>query len=168
MMSCKQFCVILMNRNHRVEIKISIMSTETVTAPIAYLDAGNSAPQIRVFPPASGKPIEIPRNVHVNMPIEDVRHWPVQPTLDGAGFEYQRHVSACSDFYDETQVRTDYYPEVAAVMQSFTGALAVFVFDHNVRSAVRAARGEYGVRTPVDGAHVDCTAAYPSRQVWHC
>ena len=41
----------------------------------------------------------------------------------------------------------------------------MFVFDHNVRSAVRAARGQYGVRTPVDGAHVDYTAASGPKRV---
>ena len=44
-------------------------------------------------------------------------------------------------------------------MRIFTGALEVFVFDHNVRSAVRAAQGQHGVRVPVDAAHVDYTAA---------
>lgn len=93
------------------------------------------------------------------MPIEDARTWPEKPALDGAGFEYHRHESACSDFYDDNQVKSVYYPEVAEVVRCSTGAQAVFVFDHNVRSAERAARGQRGVRTPVDGAHVDYTAA---------
>jgi len=99
------------------------------------------------------------------MPIEDARAWHEQPALDGAGFAYHRHASACPDFYDDKQVKVVYYPEVAEVMRSFTGAEAVFVFDHNVRSAVRAARGQHGVRTPVDGAHVDYTAASGPRRI---
>lgn len=142
-----------------------IKNNHTVTAPIAYLAEGNAAPRIRVFPPASGKPVERPENSYVDMPIEDLRDWKEQPTLDGEGFEYHRHKSSCTDFYDDEQVRNLYYPEVAAAVQYFTGALAVFVFDHNVRSEVRAARGQVGVRTPVDGAHVDYTAASGPKRV---
>ena len=93
------------------------------------------------------------------MPIEDIRSWAQAPSLDVQGFELHRHKTACPDFYDEALVKRDYYPEAAAAMQEFTGALAVFIFDHNVRSAVRAAQGQYGVRVPVDAAHVDYTAA---------
>jgi hypothetical protein len=141
------------------------MNDNIVTAAIAYLAADDAAPQIRVFPPVSGTPVATPRNVYVDMAIEDARDWRSQPTLDGAGFEYHRHLSSCTDFYDDAQVSTIYYPEVAAALQSFTGALAVFVFDHNIRSAVRAARGQRGVRTPVDGAHVDYTAASGPKRV---
>jgi hypothetical protein len=54
-------------------------------------------------------------------------------------------------------VRERYYPEVQSVMRNLTGAAAVIVFDHNVRSAARAARGELGVRVPVDQVHNDYT-----------
>lgn len=136
-----------------------------ITAPIAYLAADNHAPEVRVFPPASGKPLERPVNEYVDMPIEDLRGWPEPPTLDGAGFEYHRHSSSFSDFYNEEQVKRVYYPETAAALQSLTGALAVFVFDHNVRSNPRAARGQRGVRTPVDGAHADYTVASGPKRV---
>ena len=136
-----------------------IKNNHTVTAPIAYLAESNTAPRIRVFPPASGKPVERPENIYVDMPIEDIRAWEERPTLDREGFAFHQHKSSCTDFYDDERVKNLYYPEVAATVQSFTGALAVFVFDHNVRSEVRAARGQRGVRTPVDGAHVDYTEA---------
>ena len=41
-------------------------------------------------------------------------------------------------------------------MQAITGALAVVVFDHNVRSAARAARGEHGVGCP----SIRCTSLH--------
>jgi len=86
------------------------MNDNIVTAAIAYLAADDAAPQIRVFPPVSGKPVATPRNVYVDMAIEDARNWRSQPTLDGAGFEYHRHLSSCTDFYDDAQVSTIYYP----------------------------------------------------------
>lgn len=80
------------------------------------------------------------------------------PVLDVQGFELHSHTTACTDFYDDALVKQIYYSESAATLQTFTGALAVFAFDHNVRSAVRAERGESGIRLPVDAAHVDYTA----------
>lgn len=77
--------------------------------------------------------------------------------LDEQGFELHSRRSTFNDFYDEAAVRERYYPETQAVMQQLTGALLVIVFDHNVRSAVRAARSETGVRVPVDQIHNDYT-----------
>lgn len=130
-----------------------------ITAPIAYLADEELLPEIRVYPPVSGKPSETPVNIHHDMLIEDVRDWSMAPSLDVQGFELHDHVTACSDFYDESQVKRDYYPEMSAAMHTFTGALEVIIFDHNVRSAVRSARGQQGVRIPVDAAHVDYTVA---------
>ena len=80
-----------------------------------------------------------------------------QMRLDDCGFEFHAHQSEFSDFYDADQVRARYYPEVSRVLKSLLGAEEVIVFDHNVRSSVRAARGEPGVREPVDQAHNDYT-----------
>lgn len=130
-----------------------------ITAPIAYLAEDEQSPEIRVYPPSSGKPSASPVNIHRNMKIEDIRTWADMPALDIQGFELHNHTTACSDFYNDAPVKQIYYPESAAAVQTFTGALAVFVFDHNVRSALRAERGEAGIRLPVDAAHVDYTAA---------
>lgn len=130
---------------------------QAITAPIAYLADDESSPVIRVYPPASGKPSEAPVNIHREVPIEDIRAWVQAPLLDVQGFELHRHPSACPDFYDEARLIHDYYPEAAAAVRNYTGAIEVFVFDYNVRSTARAARGQHGIRVPVDAAHVDYT-----------
>lgn len=132
---------------------------QTITAPIAYLADNDSSPEIRVYPPASGKSSQAPVNIHRDMLIEDIRTWTRPPALDSQGFELHRHPTACSNFYNQALVTQEYYPEAAAAMRAFTGALEVFIFDHNVRSSVRASRGQHGVREPVDAAHVDYTTA---------
>ena len=84
--------------------------------------------------------------------------------LDEHGFELHSRPSGFADFYDEAAVRERYYPEVQAVMRGITGAVAVIVFDHNVRSAARAARGEVGVRVdsenPLTGEKFHNVSAY--------
>jgi hypothetical protein len=91
------------------------------------------------------------------MSIRDARPIAGRLRLDEHGFELGTHPSAFADFYDEAAVRARYYPEVERLVQKHLGALAVVVFDHNVRSAARAARGEIGVRLPVDQVHNDYT-----------
>lgn len=128
-----------------------------VQAPLSYLGPGEGPVQVRVFPPGSGIATERPPSVQHVMTIRDVRSIAQSLTLDEYGFEFHRSPSAFNDFYNETAVRERYYPEVERAIFKLTGAVAVIAFDHNVRSAARAARGEPGVRVPVDQIHNDYT-----------
>jgi hypothetical protein len=137
----------------------------SVPAQLTYLAPGMDRAEVRVYPPNSGLATVRPASIPHVMPIHDARPIADRLDLDEHGFELHPHRSAFTDFYDEAAVRERYYPEVQGAMQAFTGALAVIVFDHNVRSAVRAARGEPGVRVPVDQAHNDYTEqSGPKRQ----
>lgn len=129
-----------------------------VDGDLGFLAPGVAGPvEVRVYPPSSGRGTQRPASVRHVVPIRDMRPVADRLRLDEQGFELRSHRSAFTDFYNDAAVRERYYPEVERAMQSFTGALAVIVFDHNVRSAVRAARGEHGVRVPVDQAHNDYT-----------
>lgn len=124
---------------------------------LGYLAPGDGPVEVRVYPPNSGlanvRPASAPRRV----PIADARPIARSLRLDEHGFELHPHKTRFSDFYDPAAVEAHYYPEVREVMRALTGALDVIVFDHNVRSAARAARGEPGVRVPVDQVHNDYT-----------
>ena len=136
-----------------------------VEAQIGYIDPGLDRAEVRVYPPDSGLEVVRPTPAERAMAIRDARPAAERLSLDEHGFELHSHRSACGDFYDEAAVRTRYYPEVERAVRDFTDAAAVVVFDHNVRSAVRAARGEPGVREPVDQAHNDYTEqSGPERQ----
>jgi len=128
-----------------------------VNARLRYLAAGDGLIQVRVYPPGSGLATVRPASVQHEVTIRDARPIADRLRLDVQGFELRAHRSEFTDFYDEAAVRERYYPEVQAAMREMTGALAVVVFDHNVRSATRAARGETGVRVPVDQVHNDYT-----------
>ena len=78
-------------------------------------------------------------------------------TLDAQGFVLLRHQTAVVNFYDEQEVRAVYYPEVERLLKGARGAIKVVVFAHDVRSILRAGKGEKGVREPVAAVHNDYT-----------
>jgi hypothetical protein len=128
-----------------------------VDAQLTYLAPGDGPVEVRVYPPASGLATVRPASAQHVVSIRDARPIADRLRLDEHGFELHSRRTAFAEFYDEATVRERYYPEVQSVVRAIMGALAVVVFDHNVRSAARAARGESGVRTPVDQVHNDYT-----------
>jgi hypothetical protein len=128
-----------------------------VKVQLSYFASGDNRPEVRVYPPGSGIATVRPASTQHLVSISDARPIANDLRLDEQGFELHSRPSGFANFYDETAVRERYYPEVQAVVRGITGAAAVIVFDHNVRSAARAARGEVGVRVPVDQVHNDYT-----------
>jgi hypothetical protein len=130
-----------------------------VEAAIGYLRPEIERAEVRVYPSSSGLETVQPETWPVTMPISDMRPVADRLRLDECGFELHARATSFEDFYDAEAVRTRYYSEVSRVLEELLGAEAVIVFDHNVRSAVRSARGEPGVREPVAQAHNDYTEA---------
>jgi hypothetical protein len=116
-----------------------------------------------ILPDASGWP---GRSQRYTMPIRDGR--PVIPdlSLDKQGFVLVRNQTAVSNFYDESEVRAVYYPEVERLVKQATGATKVLVFAHDVRSALKAKEGEKRVREPVAAVHNDYTIKSGPQHVW--
>jgi hypothetical protein len=141
---------------------MSIQTSTTNTLPgvdarVSYIAPSDAPAQVRVFPLSSGIATTRPEAAQHSVTIRDTRSIAASLKLDVQGFALHASPSRFSDFYNDTAVRERYYPEVSGAMRALTGALDVIVFDHNVRSAVRAARGEPGVRVPVDQVHNDYT-----------
>ena len=128
-----------------------------LVAQLAYLVASDSRAQHLIYPPNCGRALVRPPLEHHAMAIADCRALSPAATVDSAGFELLHAPSAIADFYNDEDVRSRYYPEVASFLRRVLGALDVVVFDHNQRSAVRARQGQTGVRMPVDAAHNDYT-----------
>ncbi|MBV9884736.1 MAG: hypothetical protein JO276_17135 [Sphingomonadaceae bacterium] len=78
-------------------------------------------------------------------------------SLDVEGFALLQAPTGFADFQDDAAIRSSYYPEVERLLIRATGAAAAIAFDHNVRNAARAARGEAGIRGPVPNIHNDFT-----------
>jgi len=136
----------------------------TVVARIGYLAEGEGPARYRAYPPASGRSTETPPKRYHEMPIHDCRPVAGELSLDVEGFAVVRQASPIRDFYDDELVRREYYPEVERLMREATGALAVFAFDHNVRSAKAATEARSGIREPVDMAHNDYTESSGPRR----
>jgi hypothetical protein len=78
-------------------------------------------------------------------------------SLDENGFVLVEHRTAVKDFFDKSELETVYYPEVAALLKSLSGAKRAHVFDHTLRSGDEAEREARLLREPVLSAHNDYT-----------
>ena len=140
-----------------MEINVSTLNFPAVNATITYIAPSDAPARVQVYPLSSGIQTTRPEATQHTMAIRDARPIAASLRLDKHGFELHVSPSKFTDFYNDAAVRERYYPEVSGAVRGLTGAMEVFVFDHNVRSAVRAARGEAGVRVPVDQVHNDYT-----------
>jgi hypothetical protein len=91
------------------------------------------------------------------MPIRDGRTIAHRLSLDREGFILVRHETKVKDFYDGTDVRSIYYPEIEQLVKEASGAKRVLVFDHTLRSADSATREAKQISGPVRNAHNDYT-----------
>jgi len=139
------------------------MNTDTmaglnhVEAALNYLVAMAEKPVIYLYKPQSGTPERTGRYAPHTLPIRDGRAILPQLSLDQQGFMLTRHETGVANFYNVQEVQAVYYPEVERLVKAVTGAAKVLVFDHNVRCAPMAKRGENGAHEPVRVVHNDYT-----------
>jgi hypothetical protein len=128
-----------------------------VESTLNYLAEIPEKPFFYLYEPPPGMPT---RNTVLDrrlLPIDDARDLDADASLDVAGFTLASHETAVQDLYDPASVRTRYYREVERLVADVTGATRVIAFDHNVRCAPMAERGENGAQRPVRFAHNDYT-----------
>lgn len=128
-----------------------------VETSLNYLVDKTEKPVNYMYTPPPGVPQRTGHYTRRPMSVYDGRAILPQLSLDTHGFMLTRHETKVSNFYDPDEVRTVYYPEVVQLMKNVTGASKVVVFDHNVRCAPMAERGENGAHKPVMMAHNDYT-----------
>jgi hypothetical protein len=109
--------------------------------------------------PADGTPVRSTKETvepH-SVRIEDARPVLGNFTLDGNGFVVVEHPTKVANFYDETQIRSVYYPEMIELVKQQSGAARVVVFDHTLRTGDEAERAARKIREPVQSVHNDYT-----------
>lgn len=133
------------------------VTAAAIEAPLNFLRPMAERPVSYQFDPPPGVPVRTGHYDPHRVTIADARPLAPSLSLDVEGFALLRAPSALHTFDDEATIRAIYYPEVERLIAAATGAERVVTFDHNVRNAARAARGEAGIRGPVDRTHNDFT-----------
>jgi len=135
----------------------SAPTPDHVRGLVNYLEPMSDRPHNYMYEPPPGVPMRTGRNEKHVINVLDGRKVADQLTLDKQGFAFVKHETKVVNFYDAQEVERVYYPEVAELVKSATGAVRVRVFDHNVRLSTKAGKRLDGVREPVKFAHNDYT-----------
>ena len=128
-----------------------------VTAQLNFLRPMEGRPVSYQYDPPPGIPQRTGTYDGYAVAIRNARPLAAGLSLDLEGFALLDAPSAFADFHDDKAIGSSYYPEVERLLRAATGAALAIVFDHNVRNAARAARGEAGIRGPVPNIHNDFT-----------
>lgn len=128
-----------------------------VEASLYFLRPMEGRPVSYQYDPPPGIPQRTGEYDAHEVTIRDARPLAARLSLDVEGFAMLRAPTAFADFQDGDAIGSIYYPEVERLLAEATGAALVINFDHNVRNAARAARGEAGIRGPVARTHNDFT-----------
>lgn len=124
-----------------------------VRATLNYLKPMAAKPNVYIGePPPGTPPFSGEVDVIDDVPIHDARPLIGELTLDVQGFAFRHHETAVADLYDETQLKSIYYPEMEQLLKEATGAEEVLVFDHTFRAPPAK-----GIREPVRRVHNDYT-----------
>ena len=104
---------------HRREIEAEVIfPLLSVEASLNYLLPSAEKPVTYTYTPPKGTPLNSRRNDPHTVSIRNARPFADDLSLDIQGFALVRHRSAVTNFYDATQVREVYYPEVEAVAET--------------------------------------------------
>jgi len=129
----------------------------SVVAPLNFLVPMAEKPVAYNYEPPPGTPVRTGRSVEYQVRIRDARPLIDRLSLDKEGFALLQQPTAVSNFYDEEQIASIYYPECERIMQAATGAERVVAFDHIVRNARISAKGN-AIKIPAKRVHNDYTA----------
>jgi hypothetical protein len=77
--------------------------------------------------------------------------------LERNGFRFVGYDTKVADFFDDSEVRRVYYPEMEKLVKAESGASRVVVFDHTLRTGDDAMREQLKIREVVPRVHNDYT-----------
>ena len=136
-----------------------------VEASLNYIEEGSEKPVDYAYEPPAGTPRSTGKFVAHTVPIRNAREVVRDLSLDKQGFQLTHQETGVRDFYDQDEVKAIYYPEVERLLKEATGVEKVVVFDHQVRNAELAKRGEKNAREYGRAVHNDYTAKSGPRRV---
>ncbi len=131
-------------------------SLEFVEARINHLIPTDEKPAVYIVPMGEGETRREREYESCSVRIHDIRPIAGDLSLDREGLALVDHPTAVRDFYDDEEVERVYYPEVKELVQRFTGAEDIIVFDHTRRVDGDGTETD-AARAPVKVAHNDYT-----------
>ncbi|KAJ7926056.1 hypothetical protein B0H13DRAFT_1973323 [Mycena leptocephala] len=147
---------------------------ELVTAPLFYFTppTDGSAPYNRVnspnWPssdPTSQLPLSNWSPEKHDVQIENIRGKEAAYHLDEAGFQFFHSPANHKSFLDDSEIKSEYYPESEELIKRITGASRVVLFDHTIRRRTPGQADMVSKRQPVTEVHVDQTLASATARV---
>lgn len=130
---------------------------EAVTVEIPYtVDTGENLVN-ETFGPNNIRRRKTGTNDMQSMTVRNGRLLADRLSLEEQGFVFVAHPTKVTDFFDEAQLQSVYYPEVEELIKKTSGASRVVIFDHTLRSGEEAEREARLIREPVLSAHNDYT-----------
>jgi hypothetical protein len=139
--------------------------TTAVEAELNYLTPMTAKPVNYTFQPPPDVPWRSGKPERHRVTIRNALLLAQPPALDEQGFVLVQRATSVRDFFDDTEVRSVYYPEVDRLLREVTGAEEVCIFDRTLRSGSREQRAATGVREPVRYVHNDYTSWSGRRRV---
>lgn len=130
---------------------------DSVEASINYMVATGAKPVTYISPDAAEPTRRDARIEAHTVSIRNGRPIRDRLELERDGFVLTPHGTRVANFYDEAEVESVYSPEIEALVEKFSGAPRVLVFDHTIRANAETTRKEKLVREPVRQAHNDYT-----------
>ncbi len=146
------------------------ITNKSVQTKLRYIAAKDGAHAIYNYRPRPGEPdlstkyIE-PEYRDYDVEVNDIRASEQAFSLDNQGLAVVPLSSTLEDYYNDTQVRAIYMPEVEALVKQATGAKRVHAFDYNVRCESYSEQKKYMARKPVRFVHNDYTDASGPQRV---
>ena len=148
----------LQQRTERQSIDLDGKSRAAgVEAELSFIVPDGSKPFSHQYAPPPGQPARSHPYREHRVFIHDARPRAGEISIDREGFQLVSGETSVADLYDETILRTQYYPEAEALLKAQTGAGKVVIFDHTLRTASEAPRGVGLPREPVLRVHNDYT-----------
>ena len=143
------------------------MTETTVQAPLRYLVYTGEKPIYVASKGGADAQLDIRADFETHsVTLHNARLRSPAPALDQQGFELRRHPTGIADFYDDRERWIDDYErEIEALLLEATGAEAVHIFDHTLRSDSSGVRGDRDSREPATVIHNDYTDASAARRV---
>ncbi|MBV1932186.1 MAG: methyltransferase [Porticoccaceae bacterium] len=142
----------------------------SLQAKLKYVEDNTAALAIYNYRPGPDDPdfssqYEKPVYRNYETDITDLRSVDKMFSLDEQGLALVPVDSVLIDYYNESQVREQYMPEMEGLVKQLTGAARVVAFDYNVRCQTYSEEKRHMARKPVRFVHNDYTHASGPQRV---